>query len=526
MNTAKRIEYYSRAGYPALYIPTHEDQRVSLEILKGLQAITKTVEGEEGELPDREIFAWSCTKGLEGITNDRDSAPDLVDPDEVLQIFINKARPGSVFVLIDVHLYLDDAPPMLIRLLKDAMEHAKMCQKMLIIVGCRTVLPPEIEKLVTLVDFKLPTRDELAETVLDPLAETLGIDLTEDERKALAAAGSGLTSYEFENALALSYIQNKREHGETNFSASIVYREKVQTVKKNGLAEVVETNIEPDHLGGLDLFKDYMSKRGDLFSEEAEKFGIKMPKGVLLVGTPGCGKSLSAKICPVMLGRIPLLRVDMGRMFAGIVGASEQNMRNMLDLAEAVSPCVLWIDEIERALSGGESSGKTDGGTTDRIIGTLLTWMEEKTKPVFVFATGNDITSLPAQLLRRFDDLWFVDLPNAEEREEIWRIHMGKTGRNPENFDLKLLVEETKDWTGSEIETLWNDSLVEAFATKERKDLHSLEICKLAKGRTPLSEGQADKIEHMRKWAEKQARPATTPISNNKHERMAARSLN
>lgn len=528
MNIAKRIEYYSRAGYPALYIPTHEDQRVTLEIVKGLKSITTPVDdgGEGGEIPARELFAWSCTRGLEGVSDDRNSAPDMLDIDDVLQLFIGKAKRGSVFVLTDVHLFFDDPPPMLIRLLKDALEHAKMCEKMLVIVGCRTVLPPEVEKLITIVDFKLPTRRELADIVLDPLAESLGIELGDDERHDLAAAGSGLTSYEFENALALSYIESKEEKGEKRFCTKVIYREKVQTVKKNGLVEYVEGKINPDHLGGLDLYKKWMSPRANLFTDEARNWGIKTPKGTLLVGVPGAGKSLAAKVCPAMLGDIPCLQLDMGKMFAGVVGASEQNMRSVLDLAEAVSPCVLWIDEIERGLSGGESSGKTDGGTTDRIIGTLLNWMQEKTKPVFVFATSNNVTKLPPQLLRkgRFDELWFVDLPNVVERQQIWKIVIERTGHDPEKMDLKLLAESTDGWTGSEIEELWNEALIDAFGTGELP--HTLEVAKLSKNTVPLSTSAGEKIKQMRDWAKTYARPATSPVDKNKRDRMAARALN
>lgn len=510
MNISKRIEYYSRAAYPALMIPTHEEARITREIVHGLSQITQPGDGDEPE-PARRLYVWSCTEGLARHDQEEQGDPEMNDPVEVLETFIHKSVRGTVFILRDFHLFLEDAAPMIVRLFRDAIEMAKTQGNMLILIGCRIVLPPEVEKLVTVVDFKLPTAEELAEVVLDPLAESVGVELNDAERQELAEAGGGLTTYEFQDALALSYVETKAEQGTPRLCSRVVYREKVQTVKKSGLLEVVETDINPEDLGGLDQFKSWMNNRRQLFGQEARDFGLQWPKGVLLVGVPGCGKSLAAKVSAKMLGDIPLLKCDLGKMFAGVVGASEQNMRQMLEVAESMSPCCLWLDEIERGLSGSESSGKTDGGTTDRMIGTLLNWMQDKTRPVFIFATGNDVTSLPAQLLRkgRFDELWFVDLPNYTEREEIWKIVIRRTGRDPDDYLMSQLADETDGWTGSEIESLWEESLIEAFAKGERSPSQGT-ISRLAANTTPLSKSQAQKIQNMRKWAEAQARPATS----------------
>jgi SpoVK/Ycf46/Vps4 family AAA+-type ATPase len=227
-----------------------------------------------------------------------------------------------------------------------------------------------------------------------------------------------------------------------------------------------------------------------------------------------------------MLGGIPLLKCDMGKMFAGVVGASEENLRKMIDLAEAVAPCVLWIDEIERGLSGGESSGKTDGGTTDRMIGTLLNWMQERTSSVFIFATSNDTSALPAQLLRpgRLDSKWFIDLPNPKEREEIWAIMIRKSGHEPKSCKLGELSAATDGWSGSEIQALWDNSLVNSFANDDPKTPHTLEVVKLASTLTPISKSAKGKVDVMRKWAAAEARPATSPLK--KKRTNAVRSLN
>lgn len=509
MNTAKRIEYYSRAAYPALYIPTHEEDRVVLEIVNGLESIKRP---DDPEIPAKEPYTWSCTEGLRRWGDDTATDDSGQDPMEMLELFVSTDRNNAVFIVRDFHLFLEEPVPQIIRLLKDALQHAKNVGKMLIFVGCRTVLPPEIEKLVTVIDYHLPSADELADMVLDPLAETAGVALSTEERRTLAEAGSGLTTFEYQDALALSLVVSKSERGETAFCPDVVYREKVQTIKKSGLLEIVEGDIRPDDLGGLDRFKAWMGKCSRIFSPEAKDYGLPDPKGILLIGVPGAGKSLSAKVSAAMLGGIPLLKMDMGRMFAGVVGASEENMRAALALAEAVSPCVLWIDEIERGLSGGESSGKTDGGTTNRMIGTMLNWMQDKSKPVFIFATGNDVSGLPPQLLRkgRFDKLWFVDLPNATERQEIWSIMVRRKGRNPEDYNLRLLGEATEGWTGAEIEALWEEALLDAFASDKLDQPKTDQIIHLSKNTTPLSKSSLKQIEQMRKWADQMAEPATT----------------
>jgi hypothetical protein len=526
MSIAKKIEYYSRAGYPALYIPTHEEQRVCREISAGLRNITIPSDVDGGEVTHPAVYQWSCTQGLARVDGGDDGDPEMDDPFEVLQLYITKAHKGSVFVLQDFHLFLEDPAPQIVRLLKDALEHGKTSNKMLIIVGCRFVMPPEVEKLITVIDFKLPKADELAEVVLDPLAEQLGIELTPEERKRLSEAGGGLTTYEFQDALALGYVESKNERNELKFCPKAVYRAKVQAIKKSGLLEVVEGVLDLELVGGLDLFKTSMAKQKNLFSQEARDFGVPIPKGVLAVGPPGCGKSLLAKVSNTMLGGIPLLKCDMGKMFAGVVGASEENMRKMIDLAEAVAPCVLWIDEIERGLSGGESSGKTDGGTTDRMIGTLLNWMQERTSSVFIFATSNDTSALPAQLLRpgRLDSKWFIDLPNPKEREEIWAIMIRKSGHEPKSCKLGELSAATDGWSGSEIEALWDNSLVNSFANDDPKTPHTLEVVKLASTLTPISKSAKGKVDVMRKWAAAEARPATSPLK--KKRTNAVRSLN
>ncbi len=255
-----------------------------------------------------------------------------------------------------------------------------------------------------------------------------------------------MTTTEAENAGALSVVETGR------LNAPVIAREKAQAVKKNGLLELVEAQESLDSIGGLDVLKEWLLKRREAFTPRAMEYGLPTPKGVLMLGIPGCGKSLTAKATASVFG-VPLLRLDAGRIFAGLVGQSESNLRSVIQTAEAIAPCVLWLDELEKGLSGSKSSGSTDGGTSARVFGSLLSWMQEKKSPVFIVATANDVSQLPPELLRvgRWDQLFFIDLPTREEREVIWPLQIAKYGREPETFDLPQLARATEGFTGSEI---------------------------------------------------------------------------
>nr|MBA3534539.1 AAA family ATPase [Ardenticatenales bacterium] len=260
-------------------------------------------------------------------------------------------------------------------------------------------------------------------------------------------------------------------------------------------------------VGGMGDLKEWLRKRGAAFSEAARRFGLPEPRGLLLLGVQGGGKSLMAKAVASQW-KLPLLRLDMGRVFGEMVGASESNMRQALKMAERVSPSVLWTDEIEKGLAGVASSGRSDAGTAARVFGTLLTWMQEKQAPVFVVATSNDVRQLPPELLRkgRFDEIFFVDLPGDDERAEIWAIHLRKRGREPQSFDIPRLVGETKGFTGAEIEQIIISALYDAF--DERRDVEMLDLIRVITQTVPLSETMRDEIKSLRQWAKENARPA------------------
>ena len=318
----------------------------------------------------------------------------------------------------------------------------------------------------------------------------------------------GLTVMEARLAFAKAIIQNRKL---TEEEIPMIIAEKEQIIKKSGLLEYFHPKEYLTSVGGLDNLKEWIHKRGQAYSDDARAFGLNIPRGVLLLGIPGCGKSLTAKAI-ANEWKFPLLRFDLGKVFGGIVGESERNIRYALDVAKTISPCVLWIDEIEKGLSGSQSSGRTDGGTSARVFGTFLTWMQEKKEPVFVVATANDISSLPPELLRkgRFDEIFFVDLPSAKERENIFNIHLSNKKRDAKKLGLNMaeLVKKTEGFSGAEIEEVVNEALFNAYAAGQ-SDLQQENLLECISATSPLSRTMAETIANLRKWAEQRARMAS-----------------
>ncbi len=324
-----------------------------------------------------------------------------------------------------------------------------------------------------------------------------------------------MTCTEAENAYALAVIESKR------VDPAVVAREKAATVKKNGLLEVVTVKETLSNIGGLDVLKSWLLARKDAFSQRAREYGLPSPKGLLIVGIPGTGKSLTAKATASVFGR-PLLKLDAGKLYGSLVGQSEGNLRSVIQTAEAIAPCVLWLDELEKGLAGSKSSGSTDGGTSSRVFGSFISWMQEKTAPVFVVATANDVTQLPPELLRkgRWDDLMFVDLPNGTEREAIWRIQIARHGRDWSHYDTLALAKASEGLTGAEIEQAVIDALYAGFASDREPGM--LDLSKALSETVPLSKLMAEQIGGLRKWAVGRCRMATSVEKELKGRKIAA----
>jgi ATP-dependent 26S proteasome regulatory subunit len=496
----ENIINFVRAGYSGLFIVSPEEARVEAEI--------KTV----AERLKYRLYAWSVTSGLIDTGDGQNKGAQ--DPLEAVQA-IHGLPENSIVLLRDFHVFLADPNPILCRALKDALLDAKTQAKVLIFVGCRQVLPPELEREITMLEFRLPDKAQLG-IVLDSIAESANMDKpANDDRGMILDAATGLTTMEAENAFALSVVERKC------IVPEVVAREKAATVKKNGLLEICEVKEGLSDIGGLDVLKDWLIKRKDAFSQRAVDYGLPSPKGLLIIGIPGTGKSLTAKATASVFGR-PLLKMDAGRLFGSLVGQSESNLRSVIQTAEAIAPCILWIDEIEKGFAGSKSSGMTDGGTSSRVFGSFVSWMQDKKAPVFVVATANDVSALPPELLRkgRFDELFFVDLPNQAEREIIWGIQIAKYRRNAAKYDLTALAKASDGLTGSEIEQVFVDALYAAFA--ENNEPTDLTVSLVLNDMVPLSKLMAEQISGLRAWSKGRARPAASQSTHGKSRKIAA----
>ena len=499
-----QLTTYLRAGYPGLAVISSEEARAEAEIAVACSTLK------------RRLHAWSSTEGLVDVKEGR--VTPCPDPLEVLQLldgtFAN-TNPRNVVLLRDLQLHLDQSDPILVRRIKDVLRVAKANGHTLILLGCRLKLPPELEHEITHVDFSLPGPTELG-VVLDGILRSAKIKTLQDPiREAALQSALGLTTTEAENAFALSVVETQ------GIDHRIVAREKARTLKRNGLLEVVEGSTGLSDIGGLGLLKDWLQRRGGAFSASASDYGLPAPKGLLIVGIPGTGKSLTAKATAGAFG-LPLLRLDMGRVFGGIVGQSEANLRSVIQTAEAIAPCILWIDEIEKGFSGSKSSGSTDGGTSSRVFGSFLSWMQEKDKPVFVVATANDVSQLPPEFLRkgRFDEMFFVDLPDALERAQIWDIVIQRHKRRPTDFDTVVLARACEQFTGAEIEAVFIDAMHEAYA--EGKEPGPKEILEAMTRCVPLAQLMDGQIAALRHWAKGRAREAASRITPSRTGRRMA----
>jgi len=503
----QQIINYIRAGYAGMYLVSHEEQRVEAE----LKSVVEDLNTSKGKDP-YSLHAWSITEGM--VDTAKGTTRDCNDPLEALTA-IDELPENSILLLRDFHQFFDDPNPVLVRKLKDELRVARTTGKTVAVLGCRLHLPPELEREFAVIDFALPDADGLG-VVLDGIAKSARLPLPNgDARTALIDASRGMTTVEAENAFALSVVENGK------LETSTVAKEKAQAVKKNGLLEIIESTESLENIGGLDLLKDWLLKRKAAFSKRAVEYGLPAPKGLLITGIAGTGKSLTAKATSTVFG-LPLLRLDAGKIFAGLVGQSESNLRSVIQTAEAIAPTVLWIDEIEKGFSGSKSSGSTDGGTSARVFGSFLQWMQEKTAPVFVVATANDVSQLPPEMLRkgRWDELWFVDLPTREEREAIWRIQIAKYRRDPKDFDIQQLAKTTDGFTGAEIEQVFISALFDAF--EQGTEPTELTIGNVLVDFVPLSKLMAEQVSGLRQWAKGRARMATSQQVERRTRKIAA----
>ena len=492
------------AYYPTIYLQTYEYDRTWMKIRSIANSIISSG-------TDVNLYKWNCVEGLLEVSPEEktikiDDEP-VLEPSMVLK-YIHSIKDKShkdIFVLEDFNAYIEEDDVKFY--LRQISQKAKFRNTHVIVLSALYKLPVELEKYITVLATPLPDRKEL-EITLRGVEKNCGLTLSVDMRNKMVDAALGMTTMEADLAFCLAAVRDQL--GEN--APYTVSSEKEQIIRKSGILDYFPKNENLKDVGGMDILKDWLFKRKKAYEKNARDFGLDEPKGLLLLGVPGCGKSLTAKSI-ASFWNMPLLRLDIGKVFQGLVGSSEDNIRKAIATSEAVAPCVLWIDEIEKGLSGVQSSGSTDGGVTSRIFSTILTWMQEKTSPVFVVATANNINLLPPELLRkgRFDEIFFVDLPTAQERQNIFSIHLKKIGQDPSKYPLGILGKKTEGFNGAEIEECIKEAMFAAYVDNpDNPVLNASYIMDAISETVPLSTTMKEQIAALRSWATTRAKNASS----------------
>jgi len=434
MNFDDEFSLLLRACYPLIYLPTNEEERAE----KAISTATKKV-------GKRNIFIWDFVSGYQ--ENPNNTGFGVRNPLQALE-FITRMpiNAGGVFILRDFQRFLEDIA--VSRELRNLARTLKSQPKNIVIIAPQVNIPDELAEVITVVDFPLPTAPEI-KSEINRLISATGQNLSDQLLDELVRAAQGLSTERIRRVLTRAIATHGKLEPD---DVELILEEKRQSIRQTQILDFYPATEQISDIGGLDNLKSWLLRRGGAFSEQARAYGLPNPRGLLLVGIQGTGKSLTAKAI-AHNWHLPLLRLDVGRLFAGLVGESESRTRQTIELAEALSPCILWIDEIDKGFGGVD--GKGDSGTTSRVFGTFITWLAEKKSPVFVVATANNIRSLPPEMLRkgRFDEIFFVGLPNQDERQAIFKVHLAKLRpHNLANYDVKRLAYETPEFSGAEIE--------------------------------------------------------------------------
>jgi len=497
MSFNDELDNYIKANIPVIQAITYEWQRLYGYCIGMAQEYSKS------------LYTWSIISGLKKWDNSSQKFVDEDDNQDVLDLlewYKDNKNNNCILLIEDFQYFLSSDNYQIIRSIREICRIEQRLNKTLIIQTTSKVTVDEFEKEVPLLDLELPN-DETIEKILELVVYELEYDNKPDKSDFvdIVAASKGLTIMEAEWTYRKIIAKKNRL---TKYEIPLIVQEKEQIIKKSGVLEYFHPNGDFKEVGGLENLKEWLKKRGKAFTKDAKDFGLVSPKGVMLLGIPGCGKSLISKTI-ANEWNLPLLKFDIGKVFGSLVGESESRMREALSLSEAISPSILWIDEIEKGLSGLGSN--SDGGTSDKVFGTLLTWMQEKKGEVFVIATANNISALPSELLRkgRFDEIFFVDLPSSNERKEIFKIHIEKKQREVDTFDIKKLVDKSIGFSGAEIEEAINEALFIAYDNS--RELQSLDIIGALNDTYPLSKTMGKTINDLRKWATVRARPASSP---------------
>ena len=545
------LESTIAARCPIIFIVTPEERRI-LKLLR-LYAVGR----------DKEMECWDCADGPWKFTQDEKEGKwieesivppdakdknyftplvylDRVDTDtEVRPKGIDGVGGGKLYVMLDLNRFfptagesaagsqIDPVERAVVRKLRSMRDRIAKQRKHVIIISREPAIPDDIKELCSVIEWPLPKLEGIFELLKSDLVRRMSLRIakkkssdeltakewafTDEEIKRLAKAFQGLTVEEIRTEFKRASIRcGDTLHNTEAFLNHVKLAKKEIIGKSRSGLQYFETEDQIDDVGGLGVLKEWLRRRGGTWTDEAKDYGIEAPKGLLMVGVPGCGKSLTAKAIGNKWG-LPVLRCDFGAMFKGLVGSSEAAIREAIRMAEAVAPCVFWIDEVEKGLAGVGSSDKSDGGTAARVFGTFITWLNEKKSPVFVVATANNVTQLPPELVRkgRFDEMFFVDLPNESERREIFAIHLAHFGRDPKKFDIDLLARSTDTFSGAEIKECIKDAMNSAYNDDESRaknggkprEFDTDDIMKAIQFTFPLAKTREEVIRELREWA-------------------------
>ncbi|MBW4567076.1 MAG: AAA family ATPase [Tolypothrix carrinoi HA7290-LM1] len=482
MTFREEFKLLLRARYPLIYIPTYEEERVEAAIRE-----------EAANQGNRPVYTWDFVDGYQG--NPNDAGFGRRNPLQALE-FVEKlsASAPAVLILRDYHRFLEDVA--IARKLRNLARLLKSQPKNIVLLSPKIAIPDDLTEVLTVLEFPLPAAPEIKGEIERLLMATGGNSLSGKVLDDLVRSCQGLSMERIRRVLARAIAT----HGELQpEDVDLVLEEKRQTIRQTQILDFYPATEQISDIGGLDNLKDWLLRRGGSFTDRARQYGLPHPRGLMLVGIQGTGKSLTAKAI-AHHWHLPLLRLDVGRLFGGLVGESESRTRQMIQVAEALAPCILWIDEIDKAFSGLGSKG--DAGTTSRVFGTFITWLAEKTSPVFVVSTANDIQALPPEMLRkgRFDEIFFVGLPTQEERKAIFNVHLSRLRpHNLKSYEIDRLAYETPDFSGAEIE----QTLVEAMhiGFSQNRDFATDDILEAASQIIPLARTAVEQIQKLQEWA-------------------------
>jgi ATP-dependent 26S proteasome regulatory subunit len=485
------LALFLKARYPIIYINTIEEDRVEYVIRKSIKTNL-----------NRSMYSWDFVDGYTNNPNNEGFAKR--NPLQALELVerLNAETP-ALFLLKDFNRFLTDLS--ISRKLRNVSRILKLQPKTIIIIGSDLTIPRELQDLVTVLQFQLPLENEINQE-LNRLITSLNIKLDPQLFETLSRACQGLSLERIRRVLSKIIATYKTIDDN---SIAVLLNEKKQIISQTEILEYSSVNEKIENVGGLDNLKSWLKKRKTAFSIQASKYGLPTPRGLLLVGIQGTGKSLAAKAIATDW-QLPLLKLDVGKLFGGIVGESESRLRQMINVAETISPCILWIDEMDKAFSNTESRG--DSGTSNRVLATFISWLSEKTKPVFVIATANNIDLLPLEIIRkgRFDEIFFLNLPQREEREEIFKIHLQEfRPKTWTSFDYPKLAQSSESFSGAEIRQSIIEGMYQAFY--EKREFTTKDICIALNDLIPLANLESDQMIRLQDWASSgRLRPASS----------------